>query len=158
MKRLLLLRHAEAESAVGDARDFDRPLSERGRGEALAAAGCIARTGLSIDAALISPSLRTRQTLDLVASTQQIGRLIYEAALYLGGAEVLLQCLQRCDERFGTIVLVGHNPGISELAQQLAWQSPPKPLRTAGLCCIALSQRSWNEVDGTSSGAVSVLR
>lgn len=158
MKRLLLLRHAEAESAVGDSKDFDRALSERGRSEALEAAGCITRAAVTIDAALISPSLRTRQTLELVASTQQVGRRIYEAALYLGGAQILLQCLQRCDERFGTVMLVGHNPGISELAQHLVVSGPAISLRTAGLCLIELSQPAWSQVDGASANAVSVLR
>lgn len=133
-------------------------MSERGRAEALAAAHCIAGTGLEIDAALISPALRTRQTIELIAGTLQIGRLTYESALYLGGADLLLQSVLRCEERFSTVLVVGHNPGISELAQHLSVHDRPLSLRTAGLCRIELPQHCWSELDVASATAVAVLR
>ena len=68
MKRLLLLRHAAAEPADAGTEDIDRPLSPRGRGEALEVADRIARAGLRCDALLVSPALRTRETATIVAA------------------------------------------------------------------------------------------
>src|SRR5438094_761470 len=66
MDRLILLRHAKAENDAPSGDDFDRPLAPRGRREAAAMAGQLAALGIRPDLALVSPSLRTRETWEAV--------------------------------------------------------------------------------------------
>jgi phosphohistidine phosphatase len=135
MKRVLLLRHAEAMPAQGAQRDIDRPLSERGRAEALAVTQRIAASGLPIDVLYVSPAERTRETGRILAAALAIaGRLRIESALYPGTPESLWATLQRADEQVRCALLIGHNPGLSALARQWRAVSAQAELPTAGLC------------------------
>jgi phosphohistidine phosphatase len=139
MKRLLLLRHAHADEARPGVADIDRPLSPRGRIEALDAARCIAAAGLRCDALLVSPAARTRQTATIVAAELDIAESPrFDASVYLGSGAALLTALEHCAKpRLETLLLVGHNPGLSELAQHFQSVPPPLQLRTAGLCLVS---------------------
>jgi phosphohistidine phosphatase len=138
MKRLLLLRHAFAEAADAGTEDIDRHLSPRGRGEALDAADCIARAELRCDALLVSPALRTRETATIVAAELDLPlRLTIAPELYPGDPALMLRPLSRCPAQYATVMIVGHNPGISELAQRFKQSLPPVELNTAGLCLIS---------------------
>jgi phosphohistidine phosphatase len=152
MKRLLLLRHAHADEARPGVADIDRPLSTRGRVEALDAARCIAAAGLRCDALLVSPAARTRQTATIVAAELDIAEPPrFDASVYLGNGATLLTALQHCAKPLETLLLVGHNPGLSELAQHFQSVPPPLQLRTAGLCLVSF--------DGTAAGSkVRLLR
>ncbi len=148
MKRLLLMRHAHAEAAAVGTDDIDRHLSLRGRGEALDAADCIARAGLRCDALLVSPALRTRETATIVAAELDLPlQLTIEPELYPGDPALLLRPLSRCPAEYATVMIVGHNPGISELAQRFQHDPPPAELHTAGLCMISFPAAvRWNQL------------
>jgi phosphohistidine phosphatase len=143
MMRLVLLRHAAAEAARPGLPDIDRALTPRGRDEALDAARCIAAARLRIDCLLVSPALRARQTATLVAGELDISEPVHvESALYPGKPDELLQSLRLCAPGVGTVLMIGHNPGLSELAQRLHRGQPPIELRTAGLCCIEFDRQA----------------
>jgi phosphohistidine phosphatase len=135
MKRVLLLRHAEARAAQGNEPDFDRPLTERGRGAAHAAAQRLATSRLRIDVLCVSPAVRTRQTAQIVAAGLDAAeRIRLEPSLYPGTAEHLWAALQQLDERVHCALLIGHNPSLSVLAGQWGLCAPGSELPTAGLC------------------------
>ncbi|MEW9807533.1 histidine phosphatase family protein [Mesorhizobium sp. ZMM04-5] len=121
MKKLLLLRHAKSSWDDPNLSDFDRPLAPRGRQAAPRMGREIARRGWTPAMALVSPALRTRQTWDLVAA-ELTGKpaVSYHEALYEVAGDTLLEAIRRTPERVGDIVLVGHNPGMEELAAALA--------------------------------------
>ena len=155
---LLLLRHAEAEAPQPGLADMDRPLSIRGRTEALAAADCIAAEP-RIDAMLVSPALRTRETAIIVAAELDIADVFhYEPALYLGTPDALLEPLQRCAADAQTVLMVGHNPGLSALAQKFMGSKQRIELRPAGLCRIRFEHQSWRQIRPEAAVAFSVLR
>ena len=156
---LLLLRHAEAEAARPGFADIDRPLSDRGRTEALDAAACMAAQALRVDAMLVSPALRTRETAIIVAAELDIAdEPQLEPALYLGEAAELLPPLQRCTDRAQTVLMVGHNPGLSALAQQFMGGTQRIEMRSAGLCRIDFEHNLWRQVRPEVAVAFSVLR
>jgi phosphohistidine phosphatase len=159
VKRLLLLRHANAEEALGRA-DIDRPLSPRGRAEALEAAHSIARAELVCEALIGSPALRARETALIVAAELQLGdALQFEPALYLGNPEALLGPLRRCADSVNTLLIVGHNPGLSELAQSFNRNAAPIELCTAGLCLVTLAARMrWRELAPRHASGLTLLR
>lgn len=166
MKRLLLLlRHAEAQPVAPGQIDFDRPLTAHGRTQALAVAPRLHDAGLSPEALLASPSLRTRQTATLVAGQlQPVPAVSYDAELYPGAPASLLLALQRCDDAVQTLLAVGHNPGLSALAgrlaraQQPSRQAQPLELPTCGLCCVELDDCSWSKLGSALVRRVSLLR
>jgi phosphohistidine phosphatase len=156
---LLLLRHAEAETGRPGQDDIDRPLSDRGRTEALDAADCMAAAQLRIDAVLVSPALRTRETAIIVAAELDIvDELQFEPALYLGEPAALLPPLQRCLDSAQTVLLVGHNPGLSVLAQQFMGGKQRIEMRPAGLCRIDFEHDSWRQMRPEAAVSFAVLR
>ena len=114
MRELILVRHAHAEAPVGDADDHDRPLSAIGRQEASAAGAWLREHGLEPDRVLCSSARRARQTLeglgDLGAATVQEEAAIYEAS------PGTLAALADANRDAGRLMLVGHNPGLEQLA------------------------------------------
>ena len=160
MKRLLLLRHAHAESAAAGTDDIDRHLSTRGRGEALDAADRIARAGLRCDALLVSPALRTRETATIIAAELDLSlELTIDPELYPGDPATLLQAAGRCAAELATVLIVGHNPAISVLAQRFKQTPPPVELPTAGLCVITFpADAHWGALRPTLSTGFTLLR
>jgi phosphohistidine phosphatase len=120
MHRLHLLRHAKSSRDDG-VEDHERPLSKRGRDEARRIGeGLPAALGL-VDLVLCSPARRTRQTAELVLTGfAPAPRILYEAALYLAGRAALLRRLRALGEDSGAVLVIGHNPGLHELALALA--------------------------------------
>jgi phosphohistidine phosphatase len=159
MIQLLLLRHAHAEEAPARGSDIDRPLSPRGRTEALDAAKRIVKAHLTCDRLLVSTAVRTRQTARIVAAELKLTEPPqFDPLLYLGDADTLLSVLHRGADA-ATLLLVGHNPGISELAQRFHGTAPPVLLRTAGLCRVAFDAKSsWNRLQPRHVAEFELLR
>ncbi|HEX4111683.1 MAG TPA: histidine phosphatase family protein [Stellaceae bacterium] len=121
MSELYLLRHAKAVSKEGDFRDIDRPLDERGREGARAIARWLKQNEITPELVLCSPAARTRETLDLVVGVfGPPPDIRYESGLYLADADRLLARLRDIADDIQRVMLIGHNPGIHELAQSLA--------------------------------------
>jgi len=159
MKRLLLLRHAHAEDARSGIADIDRPLSPRGRAEALEAAQRIASARVRCDALLVSPALRTRETASIVAAQLDIAaRPRLDATLYLADADTLLSALHHGGGLARTLLLVAHNPGISELAQRFRPKPAPVELKTAGMCLVSFASKTdWRELQPELATAFKLL-
>lgn len=121
MRVLYLLRHAKSAWDEPALEDHDRPLSARGKRAARAMARHF--RGLKADPELIlcSSSERTRATLDLVMPGFAAAPIVaVERGLYLAGAESMLARLRRVEDRVERVLLLGHNPGLHELALLLA--------------------------------------
>jgi phosphohistidine phosphatase len=132
MHRLHLLRHAKSNFPEG-VDDAERPLSRRGREAARRVGKDLAGVG-AIDLVLCSTALRTRETATLVlAGSAAPPRILFDEVLYLAGPAALLRRLQEVDESVGAVLLVGHNPGLHELALRLAAPDSPRyPALAAG--------------------------
>ena len=120
MRKLLLLRHAKSSWDDPRLADHDRPLNKRGRRAAALVAAALKAGGAAPDLALVSSSLRTRQTWEALAATLDGVPALFEPGLYAAGSGDLLQRLRRLDPRLGSVLLIGHNPGLETLAHSLA--------------------------------------
>ncbi|MFJ6793242.1 SixA phosphatase family protein [Streptomyces sp. NPDC091268] len=118
-RRLVLVRHAK--SVPKDAApDFDRALAERGRHEAPRAGEWLAGSGYPLGLALCSSALRTRETWQLMASRlSEPPPVIYDDRLYNASADELMAVLGETDDSVTDLLVVGHNPGIHDLAVAL---------------------------------------
>lgn len=125
MHQLLLLRHAKAEKARHDESDHDRALARRGREDAARMRERLRAMGFEPDVVLVSSARRTRETLDLVTSWQELPNIDVLESLYMAGAQRMLDLLREQRETARSVLLVGHNPGLHELAAQLAGHADP---------------------------------
>jgi phosphohistidine phosphatase len=117
VKRLFLLRHAKSSWDDADLADRDRPLAPRGRRAVKVMAGHIRDEKISPSLVLCSPARRTRETLEGVAPG---GEVQIEDELYGASEADLLERLQRVPDEIDSVMLIGHNPAIQELALDLA--------------------------------------
>lgn len=115
MRDLILLRHAHAEPAASGQADIDRPLSSEGRAEAEAAGLWLREKGLVPDRVLCSPSRRTRETLEAVLAAIGYVDQRLEDSMFDAEPGTLAELADRHRE-VERLMLVGHNPGLEQLA------------------------------------------
>lgn len=120
MKRLYILRHAKAAQAEAGQDDHARALTVRGIADAEAMARYLRKNGAKLDRVLISTSARTIQTADLVLRELDGPRADYRDGLYLAPAGKIVTMLKSLPAKFSEVMVVGHNPGLEELAALLA--------------------------------------
>lgn len=135
---LYLIRHGIAE-ARGDAwpDDAKRPLTEHGAARLRKAARALARLGVSIDVVLTSPLVRTRQTAEIVAAAfDPRPAVVNIEALAPGGTQASVLTELEKHVRRGRIAIVGHEPGIGELAGRLAGMRHALEFKKGAVCRI----------------------
>lgn len=153
MKSLTLLRHAKSGWDDPVSRDFDRPLNPRGRRAARTVGGEMRARGLAFDRVLASPARRVIETLEEVAASYGPLDARYDERLYLASTATLLEMVRATPDEVGRLLLVGHNPGLEELALCLSPRND-SGLRgeveikypTGTVAEIALPVEHWAEV------------
>jgi phosphohistidine phosphatase len=167
MKRLLLLRHAKASRDAGEQSDHARSLSPDGIWAAEQMAGHCAKRLRRVDMALCSSAIRTRETLRLFEQyLPPWCKIVLDDDLYLPETEVLQGALQTIEDRFEVVLLVGHEPGLSDLARLLCGNSgkgkTKKKLengfKTASLATIDLAIERWSELQPGSGKLRAMVR
>lgn len=130
MHQLILLRHAKAAALAAGSTDHDRPLTEAGRQAATAIGQAMRRAGLAPDVVLVSPSLRTQQTfaaLEAASVWEQWPNVNSLPALYMATPTQMRDILRGLPETVRSAMIIGHNPGLHELARSLAGTVIPRP-------------------------------
>jgi phosphohistidine phosphatase len=120
MRQLLLLRHAKSSWDDPRLSDHARPLNARGRRAAAGMAAAMRDLGLSPDIVLVSSARRTLQTLEALAPLEGSPLIEPMDDLYLAPWPRLLDVLREVRETVRGVLLIGHNPGLHELAMALA--------------------------------------
>jgi phosphohistidine phosphatase len=158
MRRLMLLRHAKTENDAPSGRDQDRRLDKRGRNDAAEIGGWIGRHPPFPDSVLVSPAVRAHQTWDIVwEAIKDLGRepqveLLPE--LYGADPSQLLETIRTASATDPKrLMVVGHNPGMHELALALAGSGDDAGrkaladnLPTSGLAVFDFAVDSWEDV------------
>jgi phosphohistidine phosphatase len=153
MRRLLLLRHAKTERPEPGERDRDRKLTKRGRTDAPLIGGYMARHGLVPDLALVSPVTRAEETWALVVNAlPRAPRVVKEEGIYNAGRDKLISIIRKAPDAH-VLLMVGHNPGLHELAVSLiasgdveARERVTEKLPTSGLVVIDLAFDDWSHL------------
>jgi phosphohistidine phosphatase len=120
MRQLLLLRHAKSAWDNPKLADRQRPLNERGRRAAVTMRRAMRELGLTPDMVLVSTARRTMETLDALEPWDDAPLIEPMDALYLATAPQMLAVLHEVAETVRSVLLIGHNPGLHELAMTLA--------------------------------------
>jgi phosphohistidine phosphatase len=148
MKRLLLCRHAKSSWAEDGQEDSERPLSARGERDAPRMGERLHQQGLRPDLVVTSPAVRARRTAKLLADALKYPRaqIRLEPALYLADPATLLAVVADQDDDAERLLVVAHNPGLTDLANHLLPELALDNVPTGGIVGIAFDARRWAEV------------
>lgn len=146
IRRLTLLRHAKSSHNAHTMSDRERPLNRRGERDAPLMARRLMTRGGRPSLILTSPAVRARQTSRLLAQTigYPVEFIQTETELYLADPEAILDIVASQDNSFTEIVVVGHNPGITELANRLG-QTQITNVPTCGMVELESDIQSWDD-------------
>jgi len=152
MKLLYLMRHAK--SSRGEGADFERPLAPRGRRAAARMGEYMLECGLVPDFILCSAARRARETLELAA--RRLGRDVpthYTKSLYLAEPARILKELRRLPDAADAVLAIGHNPGLQELAVELAGEGAAADLArlaakfpTGAFAVLRFAASTWRDI------------
>jgi phosphohistidine phosphatase len=148
-RRLLLMRHAKSDWDAGIETDHQRPLNGRGKKDAPKIALCLKQLGWIPDLVLCSDATRTKQTFEKM--TKQIdSQVSFLSSLYESSPTTMLNEIAFVSDDIQTLMILAHNPGISECTQALSAHFIE--LTTANVACFEAEIDSWANIH-TSQGA-----
>jgi len=152
MKRLLILRHAKSSWKKPDQEDHERPLNKRGECDAPRMGRVLRANGVLPQLAISSTAKRARATLKrLLEAANATCEVRFAPELYMAGPREIIDLLRKLPDRYPRVMVVGHNPGLEELVEQLTGEAIELP--TAALALIDCKCRQWRDLDlqGTAS-------
>jgi phosphohistidine phosphatase len=152
MLELIILRHAHAGEALTD---FDRPLRDKGRREAIKLGELFESQKRWPDYALVSPALRTSETFELASQTWPSCPIEKPQAIYNGSLNNLLDALSQVPDGVQKLLLVAHNPGVSYLAEELNKHNDFLGFRPADWCHMELNISKWEDIHPTCGSIIS---
>ena len=148
MKILSIMRHAKSDQSVAQA-DFDRPLNNRGRRDVPQLTRLLRPLEERPQLILASPARRARETAEGLAAALAPCALAFDERLYLASPQILGTVLGEQDDRYTSLLVVAHNPGLEEWLALLCGGRLQLP--TAGLAALRLEVERWSQV-GTGQG------
>jgi phosphohistidine phosphatase len=163
-KRLTLLRHAKSGWDDPVARDFDRPLNDRGRRASVTIGRYAAAENLGVEAIIASPAVRVTETLDAFLPAADMDALEphWDRRIYLASSATLLDLIREWDDEVDHILMSGHNPGMEDLILDLVPDSDGKDrdlvedkYPTAALITMDLQVDHWRDA---SARCATILR
>jgi phosphohistidine phosphatase len=146
VKSLLVVRHAKSSWEWDDLNDFERPLNERGKRDAPLMARRLSVSGAVPDLLVSSPAKRAKRTAVLFA--RELGMpetdILYKSELYHAPVEVFREVVEKIDDRFSTVALFSHNPGITAFVNEL---TPVKVdhMPTSGIYAVRIQVEHWSD-------------
>ena len=163
VKRLYLLRHAKSSWKHPELADHDRPLAGRGRRATKAIARHLRERQITPELVLCSTARRARETLERIEPALATADVRHEPQLYGASADVLFERLRALPDDVASVMLIGHNPAIEQLALDLARPSPERreleaKFPTAGLATLEFVGPSWRDVNRGGAELISLVR
>lgn len=148
--KLIVMRHAKSSWDIPWSDDHDRTLAPRGRHAAALIGKWLADAGHAPDRVLCSTATRTRQTWQIVGeSLPEPKQATFERRLYHAGSRQIREMIAAspADE---TVMVIGHNPGIGQFAEEIVYDAPPHPdfrrYPTAATLVVRLELKSWTDL------------
>ena len=156
MLTLALLRHAKSSWDNPGADDFSRPLNARGLHAAPEAGRALRELGFVPSLVLCSPAQRTRETLGLALPQMELAHapeIVLDDKLYLAAPAEMLKLIKTVSANHASLLAVGHNPGMHNLADALAGPGPEalneklaEKFPTAAIAVFTFNKKSWRDI------------
>jgi len=144
LKTLVLVRHATSDHGSPSIGDFDRPLNHRGKHDASAMARWFKKIGVQVDALISSLAVRALSTAEDFAMEINLP-IQTDERIYDASVRELLAVVRELDDCHSSVMLTGHNPGLSELLHYLTGANCGN-LPTAAVAVIELPLESWRNI------------
>jgi phosphohistidine phosphatase len=145
MKRVLLMRHAKSSWDNHLHSDHERPLNERGKLDAPNMAKYIVEKGFLPELMLVSDSVRTRETRELIMPFLPAIPTQFSPPLYMASVHTIIDHIKNTDNLLDTVLVLAHNPGITEAFYELAHVRIDN-VPTAGVGCITFDVDSFKNI------------
>jgi phosphohistidine phosphatase len=147
MKKIYLLRHAKSSWDDSSMSDFDRPLNDRGLKDTPVMGKRLKEKGILPDLIISSPAVRALTTCQQIAQIlgYALDKIKIDKRVYHATEHQLKSILQECGGEFRSVMMVGHNPGLTEFANRLT-DNPIDNIPTCGAVVIDLEVAAWKDV------------
>ena len=150
-KTLIFMRHSKSDQSIPGLKDFDRPLNNRGLGDAPRMGRRLLEIGVNPDLVISSPALRAKTTAEYVSEqlSYDIDTIVYDDEVYEASVRSLLVVVNAIEDTFNTVIIFGHNPTHTYLAEYLTKEAIGN-IPTSGAVCITFEFDSWKLIsEGT---------
>ncbi len=151
MKTLTIVRHGKSSWDYTDVNDIDRPLKVRGINDAYTMAQRLDSAGHKCDLIISSPASRAIHTALIFSRVLNISdeKMKINSGLFHAGEDEIMDIIYGVDDQVSALMIYGHNPGFTLLANYLSTLSIPN-VPTAGLVILEFECQKWNEIDKTN--------
>ena len=147
MKTLLLIRHAKSSWDDVTQSDFERPLNERGKTDAPKMGKRLRKKGVKIDAFISSPAKRAKKTAEYFI--EEFGRdkdeIIFVQSLYDASVSAFSTAVKAIDDKFDTVAVFSHNPGITQFANELVSGADIDNMPTCSVFAVKADVDKWKD-------------
>lgn len=152
MKRLTLLRHAKTEAAHSGQDDWDRKLEPRGQKDAPEMARRLRERKLKPERIITSPAARALATANIFARELHVAatKLVEDERLYLASPKVILEVIRELGGNDDHLMIVGHNPGLTEFADRICAERGIDNMPTCAIYTLELDLKEWSELEWDS--------
>ena len=145
MKTLFLMRHAKSSWKEDGLDDHERPLKKRGKKDIKLIAKVMKKNNFNPDLIITSSAVRAKDTADLLAEALGYkGKIVVSDDLYMGEPADYMKILQGIKDKYDSVLIVGHNPGLEAYLQIIDGEIEALP--TAGLGYLMLAIDEWSEI------------
>jgi phosphohistidine phosphatase len=150
--RLTLLRHAKTEAQHSGQEDWDRMLEPRGQKDAPEMARRLRERKLKPDLIITSPAVRALTTAQIVARELHLpaAKLQQDERLYLASPKVLKEVIRELGGTTPHLMIVGHNPGLTEFADKVSAERDIDNLPTCAIYTLEFEIKAWSELEWDS--------
>jgi len=147
MKTLYLVRHAKSYWGDQSTPDFDRPLNQRGKKDAPFMGNILNDKKIKPDLIIASPAKRAKKTAIVIANKISYSekKITYREELYEASFNTILIVLKKLDEKYNSVMLFGHNPGLTQLNNHISNHYIDN-IPTCGIVALELNME-WPELD-----------
>ncbi len=148
MRRLTLVRHAKTEPAMPGQEDWDRVLEARGQRDAPEMARRLKDSHGKPDRILTSPAIRAITTANIMARVMNVAaaRIVQDERLYLASPRTMLEVIHEVATNEKHLMIVGHNPGITEFADQISGERSLDNMPTCAVYTLEFDIQRWDEL------------
>ena len=158
MKQILLLRHAKSSWDDPALSDHDRPLAPRGQRAAAALAGHLHDSDLKVDLVLCSSARRAVETRERLGDAFGEAEVLEEDEIYAASDDELLDRLRRVPPEVERVALIGHNPGLHDLAVRLTRAGRKLERYPTGALAVLEFEGPWGDLDSGRARLVSFVK
>ena len=146
MKSLLIVRHAKSSWDLSTPNDFDRPLNDRGKKDAPAAAKRLIKKGIQIDAFISSPAKRAKKTAKYFMAEYGLDKdkIILIPELYEAHYTVFYDVIRDLNDKYQSAAIFSHNPGITEFVNTLS-EMKIDNMPTCAVFAVHADIESWQQ-------------